>query len=145
MSASEGGDDTPRTSVMDLVAQARARVEALSPAEVRAELEAGDAAVLDIRDVRERWRDGAVPGARHVPRGMLEFWADPDSPYHKEWLTPQRRTVLYCAGGARSALAARALEEIGYTDVAHLESGFGAWRDAGESVEQVSGPDRQEA
>ena len=138
-------DANRRTSVMDLVERARARIEGLTPAQVRDELDAGEAVVLDIRDVRERWREGAVPGARHVPRGMLEFWADPDSPYHKEWLSPDRRTVLYCAGGARSALAAEALEQIGYRDVAHLESGFGGWRDDGQEVEEVPGPDQGEA
>jgi rhodanese-related sulfurtransferase len=80
--------------------------------------------LIDIRDVRERWREGTIPGARHVPRGMLEFWADPESEYHKDFMTRDARVILFCAGGQRSALGADTLTRLGYTNVAHLEIGF---------------------
>ena len=120
--------------VNEWVAAAKAEIQNLSADEVAAELERGDAIVLDIRDVRELWRDGTIPGAKHAPRGMLEFWADPESTYYKEWLQPGRRTILFCAGGQRSALSAKTLKDLGYTDVAHLEIGFNAWKEQGRPV-----------
>jgi rhodanese-related sulfurtransferase len=101
----------------------------------------GEALVVDIRDVRERWNLGAIPGAKHVPRGMLEFWADPTSPYHKKYMDPNRRTILHCAGGLRSALAADTLMKLGYRDVAHLEIGFDGWKEAGGAIEDVPVPE----
>lgn len=124
-----------------MVAQARTRVEGLSVEQLQAELAAGDVQLIDVRDVRERWKQGAIPGARSMPRGMLEFWADPQSPYYKRSLEPDRRTVLYCAGGLRSALAADALQQIGYSNVAHLDGGYDGWREAGGAVEAVPVPD----
>ena len=123
------------------VEEAKARVQNLSREEFEAEVASGRALVVDVRDVRERWREGTVPGARSVPRGMLEFWADPESPYYKPYFDPGRRTVLYCAGGMRSALAADALRELGFTDVAHLEMGFDGWKAAGGAVEPVPVPE----
>lgn len=128
-------------TIDEMVADAKTRVRVVSPDELRRELDRGETLVLDVRDVRERWQLGTIPGARHAPRGMLEFWADPTSRYHKPFLDPGRRTVLYCAGGARSALAADALQKLGYTDVAHLEVGFNGWRDAGGAVDPVPVPD----
>src|SRR5579884_3954782 len=75
-------------SVNDMVADARTRIKGLSMEEMQRELESGDALIIDIRDVRERWREGTIPGAKHVPRGMLEFWADPQSEYHKKYMDP---------------------------------------------------------
>lgn len=126
--------------VKEMVAAARSRVRAVTKEELEQELENGDVQLLDVRDVRERWRLGTIPGARSVPRGMLEFWADPDSPYYKEGLDPAKRTVVYCAGGMRSALAADALQQLGYKDVAHLEIGFDGWKQAGGEVEKVDVP-----
>lgn len=126
-----------RTSINDLVAAAKERIDELSVDELQAEMEAGDVTVVDIRDVRERWDKGAIPGARSMPRGMLEFWFDPDSPYFKGDLEFGHRYVLHCAGGQRSALAAAVLQDLGYTDVAHLAVGFNGWKDAGGAVEEV--------
>ena len=126
--------------VKEMVGAAKSRVRAVTKEELEQELENGDVQLLDVRDVRERWRLGTIPGARSVPRGMLEFWADPDSPYYKEGLDPAKRTVVYCAGGMRSALAADALQQLGYQDVAHLEIGFDGWKQAGGEVEKVEVP-----
>ncbi|HEY7200328.1 MAG TPA: rhodanese-like domain-containing protein [Candidatus Dormibacteraeota bacterium] len=126
----------------DMIEDAKSRVRVVSKEELERELASGEAVVVDIRDARERWDLGAIPGARHVPRGMLEFWADPTSPYHKSFMDPNRRTILHCAGGLRSALAADTLMKLGYQDVAHLEIGLDGWRDEGGAVEQVPVPER---
>jgi len=123
-----------------MVAAAKSRVRAVTKEELEKELASGDVQLLDVRDVRERWRAGSIPGARSTPRGMLEFWADPDSPYYKEGLDPSKRTIVYCAGGMRSALAADALQQLWYTDVAHLEIGFDGWKQAGGEIEKVPVP-----
>jgi len=128
-------------SVDDMVADARTRIKGLSMEEMQRELESGDAVVVDIRDVRERWREGTIPGAKHVPRGMLEFWSDPQSEYHKRYMDPQRRTIVYCAGGLRSSLAADVLQKMGYQNVAHLEMGYDAWKKAGGAHEEVPIPE----
>ena len=91
---------------------------------------------VDIRDVRELWRDGAMPGAHHAPRGMLEFWVDPDSPYAKEIFQSGKKFCFFCAGGMRSALAAKAVQDMGLTPVCHMEGGFGAWKKAGYPTEE---------
>jgi rhodanese-related sulfurtransferase len=121
-------------TVADLVRAARERVENLGPAEVAAELDAPDAVLVDVREPGEQLADGTIPGALSAPRGMLEFHADPTSPYHLAALTPDRRVILHCKSGARSALAAAALADLGYTRVAHLDGGLAAWRDAGRPV-----------
>ncbi len=113
-----------------MVEDAEEAVESLSVAELREELDAGDAIPLDIRDIREVWIEGSIPDAEHAPRGMLEFWADPDTEYYKGFFHPENRYVLYCNGGGRSAMAAERLREMGYPDVAHLEGGFTAWQAA---------------
>lgn len=128
-------------SVNDMVADARTRITGLSMEEMQRELASGEAVVVDIRDVRERWREGSIPGAKHVPRGMLEFWADPQSEYHKRYMDPQKRTIVYCAGGLRSSLAADVLQKMGYANVAHLEMGFDAWKQSGGAWEEVSIPE----
>jgi rhodanese-related sulfurtransferase len=117
---------------------AKQQIENLSVAELKAELEASpDLLLADIREIQERVDLGTVPRAKHAPRGMLEFWADPKSPYYRDWFQEDRRTILFCASGGRSALAALALKEMGFTRVAHLESGFGGWKAAGEPIEDV--------
>jgi rhodanese-related sulfurtransferase len=120
----------------ELVAEARGRVEHLGAEQVRREHAAG-AVLVDLREPEERQRTGGIPGAVHAPRGMLEFYADPSSSYHREGFDPARRTILYCASGGRSALAADTLRQLGYTDVAHLDSGFNGWKSAGKPVESV--------
>lgn len=110
----------------DLVDEANEYVERISIERAEREHTEGEAVVVDIRDVREFWINGTIPGAKHAPRGMLEFWADPDSEggYTREYFDQERQYILYCKGGGRSALAARRLQELGYEDVAHLEGGF---------------------
>lgn len=119
------------SSVQQLVAHARSQIQHLSVQEVAVEMEGGAVVLVDIREPDEVTRDGAIPGAVQAPRGMLEFWADPTSPYHREEFSPEARIVLYCASGGRSALAAHTLQVLGYTDVAHLDGGVKAWREQG--------------
>jgi rhodanese-related sulfurtransferase len=121
------------TTAAQLVAQAKSRVENLTPDQVAAEA-AGDAVLIDLREPGELANDGMIAGAVHAPRGMLEFWADPSSPYHRSEFEPTRRTILYCASGGRSALAADVLARFGYTDVAHLDGGIKGWTQAGHPV-----------
>ena len=96
----------------------------------------GDPGVVfvDLRDPRELEREGLIPGSFHAPRGMLEFWIDPDSPYYKPVFAPGKKFVFYCAGGWRSALAGKTAVEMGLDDVAHIDGGFGAWKQAGAPV-----------
>ena len=101
-----------------------------------------DLLLLDIREIQERVDLGTIPGALHAPRGMLEFWADPESVYYRDWFREDRRTVLFCAAGGRSAFAVKALLDMGFKDVAHLEVGFNGWREAGEAVEDVRSTSR---
>ena len=114
-------------SVHDLVAEADAAVTRLSITEGLEMLGRDDVLFIDIRDVREVARTGRIKGARHVPRGMLEFWIDPASPYHKPFFAEDRTFVFYCAGAWRSALAAKTAQDMGLRPVAHLECGIGAW------------------
>jgi rhodanese-related sulfurtransferase len=94
-----------------------------------------DVVLIDIRDIRELARDGKVPGAAHCPRGMLEFWIDPASPYHKPLFAQDKKYVFFCAGGLRSALAAQTAQAMGLKPVAHIKGGFGAWKKAGGPVD----------
>ncbi|MFC7068016.1 rhodanese-like domain-containing protein [Halobaculum lipolyticum] len=104
--------------------------------------ERGDGPIfLDVRDVRERWIEGAIPDDTHAPRGMLEFWADPETEYYRDYFDPDRRFVCYCNEGGRSALAAKALREMGFADVAHVEGGFTAWQAADYEQATVDQPD----
>jgi rhodanese-related sulfurtransferase len=133
----------PIKPIFASVAQAKQRIENLSVDQLKAELQQGAALLLvDIRELQERVDLGTLPGAVHVPRGMLEFWADPASPYYRDYFTEHRRIIVFCAGGGRSALAAVALQEMGFTDVAHLEAGFGGWQKAGEPIEEVKSTSR---
>jgi rhodanese-related sulfurtransferase len=125
----------PITPVKDLVAAAKLEIASLTPEAARAMAERGEALLVDIRDVRELEREGRVPGAFHVPRGMLEFWVDPASPYHKPPLATDRTLVLFCASAWRSALSAKALKDMGVEKVAEIEGGFSAWKAGGHPVE----------
>lgn len=118
-----------------LLAEAEAVVQTLPVAEALALH--GDAGVVfvDLRDPREIQREGRIPGAFSCPRGMLEFWVDPESPYARPIFQEAKRFLFYCASGWRSALAARAVQEMGLSEVAHLGGGFTAWREAGGAVE----------
>jgi rhodanese-related sulfurtransferase len=121
------------TTAAAMVAEAKRHIENLTPAQVADELGGGDALLVDIRESAER-QAGVLPGAVYAPRGMLEFYADPASPYHRPEFDPDRRTILYCASGGRSALAAAALRELGYRAVAHLDGGIKAWQESGHAV-----------
>lgn len=120
----------------ELVAEAKSRIENLTAAQVANELAAGDAVLVDIREPQERTDQGFIAGAVAAPRGMLEFWADPTSSYHRAELDPERRVILHCAGGGRSALAVDTLRQMGYQNIAHLDGGLAAWKDAGLPVER---------
>lgn len=122
----------------EMVAAAKQRVENLDPEETRREVEEGDALLVDIREPGERAQNGYIDGAVEAPRGMLEFWADPTSPYHRQEFDPDKRIILHCASGGRSALAASMLEELGYQRVAHMDGGIKAWQEAGMPLEKRS-------
>lgn len=114
----------------ELVAQAMAEVDTLSLAEAKLILGDEGTVFVDIRDIRELEREGMISGAIHAPRGMLEFWVDPESPYYKPIFGGGKRLVLYCASAWRSALAAQTLQKMGVPGICHLEGGFGAWKKA---------------
>jgi rhodanese-related sulfurtransferase len=120
----------PRTA-SQLVTEAKQRIENLTPGQIAAELARGGVLLVDVREAEERVQRGTIPGALHALRGMLEFYADPTDDDHLSEFDPHRRTILYCAGGARSALAVETLRQLGYANVAHLEGGFTAWTTAG--------------
>lgn len=118
-----------------LLAEANAVVKAIPVEEAKAMRGRADIQFVDIRDPRELEREGMIEGAMSAPRGMLEFWVDPESPYYKPALGDGQKTlVLYCASAWRSALAAKTLTDMGMTNVTHLEGGFTAWKNAGGDV-----------
>lgn len=117
----------------EMLAEAEAVVRSVDVAEAATLAGDADVVVVDVRDPRELEHAGMIPGARHAPRGMLEFWIDPESPYHKPWFAEHRLYVFYCASGWRSLLAARTAQEMGLR-AASLAGGFSAWRDAGRPV-----------
>ena len=121
-----------------LLADANAEIETIPVGEALGLVDRADVTLVDLRDPRELERDGAVPGAFHCPRGMLEFWIDPESPYAKPVFQQDKRFVFFCGGGWRSALAARAAQEMGLKPVAHVAGGFGAWKKAGAPVETAA-------
>ena len=118
-------------SVRELVDAANAEIETLSLDQAGALLGCDDVVFVDLRDVRELGREGKVEGALHVPRGMLEFWIDPASPYHKPVFQEDKRFVFYCGSGWRSALATKAAQDMGLKPVCHIAGGFTAWKEAG--------------
>ena len=123
-----------------LLEEANAQVKAVSPTEAAEMAERDDVVLVDIRDPRELDREGRIPGAFHATRGMLEFWIDPESPYHKPIFAQEKTFVFFCAGGLRSALATKTAQDMGLTPVLHIEGGFGAWRDAGLPIEKKDRP-----
>ncbi len=124
-----------RKNHRQLVDEANARITTLSLEEAEARRGRPGVVFVDLRDVRELQREGQIPDAVHAPRGMLEFWVDPDSPYHKPELDPtEHELILYCQSGWRSALATAALVDMGAEHVAHIDGGFSAWKAAGSPV-----------
>jgi rhodanese-related sulfurtransferase len=123
--------------IKEMLATAEAEIETLPAAEAVALQGRDDTVLVDLRDPREREREGVIPGAFSCTRGMLEFWIDPESPYHKPIFAEDKRFVFFCAGGMRSALAAQTAKQMGLQPVAHIDGGFKAWREAGGPVEKL--------
>ena len=121
-------------SASDLVKEAKQQIENLSPEQVNEELSKGNATLVDIREREELQQNGKIAGSVHAPRGMLEFYADDSLPYHKPEFDKSKRIILHCASGGRSALAASTLKQMGYQNVAHLDGGLKAWKEAGMPV-----------
>jgi rhodanese-related sulfurtransferase len=121
----------PGKGFRQMVDEAKSRIKTISLEEARARLGKDDVVFVDLRDVRELERDGLIPGAFHCPRGMLEFWIDPDSPYHKEVFASGKEFVFYCNGAWRSALAADVAQQMGLEPVCEMDGGFTAWKSAG--------------
>lgn len=122
-------------SILDLVAEANQMTRQISLQEALEMHQRDDVIFIDIRDVREIAKTGRIAGARHVPRGMLEFWIDPESPYHKDFFAEDKTFIFYCAASWRSALSAKTAQEMGLSPVAHIDGGFNAWRDADGAIE----------
>jgi len=122
-----------KTTAADMVAAARARIQEVETADLIAAMNDDTTVIVDIRDIRERNR-GFIPGSIHAPRGMIEFWVDPDSPYHKPVFAQDKRYVFHCASGWRSALTVATLQDMGF-DAAHLREGFSTWEKQGGPVE----------
>ncbi len=120
-----------------LIENAEKEIETLDLAAARALLNDPNVVFVDLRDVRELAREGKIPAAFHAPRGMLEFWVDPDSPYHKAVFSSGKRLVFYCQSGWRSALATQTVQQMGLTNVCHIGGGFSAWKTAGAPVEEM--------
>ena len=123
-----------KTSVAKMVENARARIEEVETADAIAMVDDPDVVIVDLRDIRERQRSGYIPGSFHCPRGMLEFWVDPESPYFKEIFGEDKKFVFHCASGWRSALSVATLQDMGF-EAAHLREGFSTWEKQGGSVE----------
>ncbi len=116
-----------KMGVKELVARAEKVIESLTPAEVDQRLAEPGVLLVDLRDIRELQREGKIPGSVHVPRGMLEFWIDPESPYFKQYFADASEIILYCNKGWRSALSAYTVQQMGVEHVSHMSGGFGAW------------------
>lgn len=123
------------TSAGDMVEAAKAEITEHSVEDVKAMAGRDDVVLVDIRDPRELDREGRMPNAFHCPRGMLEFWICPDSPYHKDVFSQDKEFVFFCAGGLRSALAAKVAQDMGLKPVSHMIGGFGAWKKADGAIE----------
>lgn len=130
-----------KKSYRDLVAEAEAGIETVSPREALALYGRDDVQFVDVRDIRELQREGRIPGATHAPRGMIEFWVDPESPYHRPVFASGKRFVFFCNLGWRSALVTRTVQEMGLAPVCHIRGGFEAWKAAGGPTEPL--PERK--
>ena len=123
-----------KKTIKMLVAEAKAETKTVSPQEALSQQQAGKATLIDIRDIRELDREGRIEGAFHAPRGMLEFWADPDSPYHKDIFATEDTLILFCASSWRSALAAKTLQDMGFDNIRDMDGGFTAWTAANQPI-----------
>ncbi len=123
-------------SATDLVREAKQRIENLTPEQVKEELDKGNVTLIDIRESDELKQNGRIPNSIHASRGMLEFYADSSLPYHKPEFNKDKRIILHCASGGRSALAVVTLKQMGYENVAHLDGGIKAWKENGMPVDE---------
>ena len=124
-------------SSQKLVEEANEIIETLSPSEIKSLIEKNEITLIDVRDIRELWRDGTIENSKHIPRGMLEFWLDPNSSYYQEnKIEKTKKMVFFCAMGFRSALATKALVDMGFKNVANAKGGFDALKNAGLKVVQ---------
>ena len=121
----------------ELVEAAESEIETLDVQTARGKCDDDGVVFVDLRDIRELQREGKVPGAFHAPRGMLEFWVDPDSPYHKPLFAEDKLFIFYCHSGWRSALATHIVQRMGLPRVCHMGGGFDAWKDSGAPVEEL--------
>jgi len=126
-----------KLGIKELCQRAEEKIETISVADALAFYQDEAVTVVDIRDIREIHRDGKIPGSYHAPRGMLEFWVDPECPYHKPVFASGKRLVFYCGGGMRSALAAETVQEMGLDNVCHVAGGFAAWVKESYPIEKV--------
>jgi rhodanese-related sulfurtransferase len=120
-----------------LIEEAEKHIDAINIDEVEALIGDEGTVIVDIRDIRELQREGKVPGAIHAPRGMLEFWVDPDSPYHRDVFAQAKNYVFYCASAWRSALATHTVKQMGMDNVCHMAGGFSAWKEAEKPIEKL--------
>ena len=124
-------------SSQQLVEEANKTIETLSPQEVKSLIEKKEITLIDVRDIRELWRDGTIENSKHIPRGMIEFWLDPNSSYYQEnKIKDSKKMVLFCAMGFRSALATKSLVDMGFKNVANAVGGFDALKNTGLKVVQ---------
>lgn len=123
------------TPIKTLVSDAKSVINTVSQEEAQRMFDAGDALLVDIRDPRELEREGRIAGAFHAPRGMLEFWIDETSPYHKPQLATDKMLILFCASAWRSALSVKSLQEMGVENIAEMDGGFSAWKKRGAPVD----------
>ena len=122
-------------SSQTLVEEAKKKIQTLSPIEVKSLNKKKEITLIDVRDIRELWKEGTIENSKHIPRGMLEFWLDPESSYYKSnQIKDIKKMVLFCALGLRSALATKSLVEMGFENVAHVEGGFDALKKNGFKV-----------
>ncbi|ORU94701.1 MAG: rhodanese [Cycloclasticus sp. symbiont of Poecilosclerida sp. M] len=126
-----------KIGIKELCVNAEKQIETITVDDALSLYQDEQVVVVDIRDIRELYRDGKIPGAYHAPRGMLEFWVDPESPYHKPIFVSGKRLVFYCGGGMRSALATQTVQMMGLKKACHIEGGFAAWRKANFPIEDV--------
>ena len=126
-----------KKGIKELIAEAEAEIQTLTVDEAIKLVNDESTTIIDLRDIRELYKEGRITGSVHAPRGMLEFWADPDSPYHREVFSSGKKLVLHCAVGWRSALATKTLQDMGLDNVCHIGGGYQAWQEAAGPTEEV--------
>ncbi len=126
-----------KIGIVDLIKEAESKIELVSVEELENLMEFDNITIVDIRDIRELWAEGKIPGSIHAPRGMIEFWVDPESPYHRNIFSNGNKFIFYCKSGWRSALTAKTLQDMGFGPLAHLNGGFDDWKNKGKKTERV--------